>query len=196
MVVAVTWRTAAAPGAVPAPSPPQHCTAWAGYITYAGILFALRKSWEQGLAGSHLQANSWEGVPKHLWPGLSPCHPCWQGDKEEPPHLFWEKAHRVHTALSARGQAISRCSIPPPLAPGLSTCFGLLSPGFWPKDSPREGGISRQSSAPTEWQPSPHSGTPKGSLCPLLWVSASPQADRKSGHKASRLMDPARAAQL
>lgn len=176
--------TAPSDPAVVAPSPPQHCSAQAGYITSASIPFPLRKSWEQGLAGSHLEATRREAVPEHPGPGLAPCRLSWQGDKEDPPHPLQEKAHRVHTALSAWAWAISRCRIPPHLAPGLSVSFGLLSPGFWQKDSWGERGISRQSCVPTGRQPFLRSGTPKGSLWPP--TSPAPGFSISPGRQKSR----------
>lgn len=151
------------------------------------------------MAGSHLEATHREAVPEHPGPGLAPYRLSWQGDKEDPPHPFQEKAHRVHTALSAWAWAISRCRIPPispPVYP-LVLDFCLLASG-------------RRTAGEREAFPgkavSPQGGNlscalalqraPFGPPPPPPRVSASPQGDRNPGHKASRHTDPTRVAQL
>lgn len=48
MVVAATWGTAAAPSAVPAPSLPWRCTAWAGCVVSARSPFLQEKAGSSG----------------------------------------------------------------------------------------------------------------------------------------------------
>lgn len=119
--------------------PPWYHTAWAGCVTSARIPFSPRKSWEQGLVGSSLQATGCEALPEQLEPGLSPCHCSWQGAKEEPPHpFFFGMRCTEFTQPSLQGLGQSADGTFPPLAHSLSIYFGLLSPGFWQKDSLRE----------------------------------------------------------